>query len=190
MTKHSKANLTCLAQLILSIVLHYYVVAISPSSSVDLSSLLLHQCDCKIFLALLKFWNYRYYFEHKFLDDVARKICNSVRGVNRVVQDITSKPPSTIEWEWWHFGCLKLDGDPSNSMVCKGKWFELFDVLLLSYLENFMQTFHWNLMMIKFYSFCFFSVCCVHSSYLHKKVYISCLSHNRSDLAFVWLEKK
>ncbi|KAM7525763.1 hypothetical protein LguiA_015665 [Lonicera macranthoides] len=38
-------------------------------------------------------------FEHKFLDDVARKICNSVRGVNRVVQDITSKPPSTIEWE-------------------------------------------------------------------------------------------
>ncbi|KAL1364402.1 uncharacterized protein LOC130967737 [Arachis stenosperma] len=40
-----------------------------------------------------------YYFEHKFLDDVARKICNGVRGVNRVVQDITSKPPSTIEWE-------------------------------------------------------------------------------------------
>ncbi|KAG9452073.1 hypothetical protein H6P81_004977 [Aristolochia fimbriata] len=40
-----------------------------------------------------------YYFDHKFLDDVSRKICNSVRGVNRVVQDITSKPPSTIEWE-------------------------------------------------------------------------------------------
>ncbi|KAK6935399.1 hypothetical protein RJ641_035554 [Dillenia turbinata] len=40
-----------------------------------------------------------YNFEHKFLDGVARKICNSVRGVNRVVQDITSKPPSTIEWE-------------------------------------------------------------------------------------------
>ncbi|KAI4370082.1 hypothetical protein MLD38_018465 [Melastoma candidum] len=40
-----------------------------------------------------------YHFEHKFLDDVARKICNNVRGVNRVVQDITSKPPSTIEWE-------------------------------------------------------------------------------------------
>ncbi|KAL3499337.1 hypothetical protein ACH5RR_038430 [Cinchona calisaya] len=40
-----------------------------------------------------------YNFEHKFLDEVARKICNSVRGVNRVVQDITSKPPSTIEWE-------------------------------------------------------------------------------------------
>ncbi|XP_040987559.1 GMP synthase [glutamine-hydrolyzing]-like [Juglans microcarpa x Juglans regia] len=40
-----------------------------------------------------------YYFEHKFLVDVVRKICNSVRGVNRVVQDITSKPPSTIEWE-------------------------------------------------------------------------------------------
>lgn len=40
-----------------------------------------------------------YYFEHKFLEAVVRKICNSVRGVNRVVQDITSKPPSTIEWE-------------------------------------------------------------------------------------------
>ncbi|XP_027171889.1 uncharacterized protein LOC113771512 [Coffea eugenioides] len=40
-----------------------------------------------------------YNFEHNFLDVVARKICNSVRGVNRVVQDITSKPPSTIEWE-------------------------------------------------------------------------------------------
>lgn len=40
-----------------------------------------------------------YNFEHKFLDDVSRKICNSVRGVNRIVQDITSKPPSTIEWE-------------------------------------------------------------------------------------------
>ncbi|KAI4315425.1 hypothetical protein L6164_028237 [Bauhinia variegata] len=40
-----------------------------------------------------------YYFEHKFLDEVARNICNSVRGVNRVVRDITSKPPSTIEWE-------------------------------------------------------------------------------------------
>ncbi|KAG7953068.1 hypothetical protein I3843_12G092100 [Carya illinoinensis] len=40
-----------------------------------------------------------YYFEHNFLDDVARKICNSVQGVNRVVQDITSKPPATIEWE-------------------------------------------------------------------------------------------
>ncbi|CAD5316190.1 unnamed protein product [Arabidopsis thaliana] len=38
-------------------------------------------------------------FEHKFLDDVSRKICNSVQGVNRVVLDITSKPPSTIEWE-------------------------------------------------------------------------------------------
>ncbi|CAM8884444.1 unnamed protein product [Rhodiola kirilowii] len=40
-----------------------------------------------------------YNFEHQFLDDVSREICNRVRGVNRVVQDITSKPPSTIEWE-------------------------------------------------------------------------------------------
>ncbi|XP_058732021.1 uncharacterized protein LOC131603640 [Vicia villosa] len=40
-----------------------------------------------------------YNFEHKFLSDVSSKICNDVRGVNRVVLDITSKPPSTIEWE-------------------------------------------------------------------------------------------
>ncbi|KAM0945121.1 putative GMP synthase (glutamine-hydrolyzing) [Dioscorea sansibarensis] len=40
-----------------------------------------------------------YYFDQKFLVDVVRKICNSVRGVNRVCQDITSKPPATVEWE-------------------------------------------------------------------------------------------
>jgi GMP synthase (glutamine-hydrolysing) len=40
-----------------------------------------------------------YHFDGKFLAEVSSKICNSVRGINRVVYDITSKPPSTVEWE-------------------------------------------------------------------------------------------
>jgi GMP synthase (glutamine-hydrolysing) len=40
-----------------------------------------------------------YTFEHDFLASVSNKIINKVRGVNRVVYDISSKPPATIEWE-------------------------------------------------------------------------------------------
>ena len=36
---------------------------------------------------------------HEFLAGVSRRIVNEVRGINRVVYDISSKPPSTIEWE-------------------------------------------------------------------------------------------
>jgi GMP synthase (glutamine-hydrolysing) len=40
-----------------------------------------------------------YPFPHDFLARVSNRIVNEVRGVNRVVYDITSKPPGTIEWE-------------------------------------------------------------------------------------------
>ena len=38
-------------------------------------------------------------FDHAFLNRVATRIVNEVKGINRVTYDITSKPPGTIEWE-------------------------------------------------------------------------------------------
>ncbi|NPA68243.1 MAG: glutamine-hydrolyzing GMP synthase [Chlorobi bacterium] len=36
---------------------------------------------------------------HEFLANVSSKITNKVKGINRVVYDISSKPPATVEWE-------------------------------------------------------------------------------------------
>jgi GMP synthase (glutamine-hydrolysing) len=40
-----------------------------------------------------------FHFSHDFLGRAATRIINEVKGINRVVYDITSKPPGTIEWE-------------------------------------------------------------------------------------------
>jgi len=40
-----------------------------------------------------------YDFKKSFIQEISNKIVNSIRGINRVVYDITSKPPSTIELE-------------------------------------------------------------------------------------------
>jgi len=40
-----------------------------------------------------------YNLPYEFLQEVSNKIINNVKGINRVVYDISSKPPATIEWE-------------------------------------------------------------------------------------------
>ncbi len=40
-----------------------------------------------------------YPFDMGFLGRAATRVINEVKGVNRVVYDVSSKPPGTIEWE-------------------------------------------------------------------------------------------
>jgi GMP synthase (glutamine-hydrolysing) len=40
-----------------------------------------------------------YPLPYEVLGRISTRIINTVRGINRVVYDVSSKPPSTIEWE-------------------------------------------------------------------------------------------
>ena len=40
-----------------------------------------------------------YMFKQKDFNELSSRIINTIKGVNRVLYDFTSKPPGTIEWE-------------------------------------------------------------------------------------------
>ena len=42
-----------------------------------------------------------YLFSKKEFTEISNRIINQVKGINRVLYDFTSKPPGTIEWEWF-----------------------------------------------------------------------------------------
>jgi GMP synthase (glutamine-hydrolysing) len=57
-------------------------------------------CDCVVALRAVDGTTADFYpFDMGFLGTAATRIINEVKGVNRVVYDVTSKPPGTIEWE-------------------------------------------------------------------------------------------
>jgi hypothetical protein len=52
-------------------------------------------------------------FDMNVLGRTATRIINGVRGINRVVSDVTSKPPGTIEWEYANWRRSLHRDDPS-----------------------------------------------------------------------------
>src|SRR5262249_46507686 len=62
-----------------------------------------------------------YPFDMQYIGHVATRIINEVRGVNRVVYDVTSKPPGTIEWEGPLRICEMMLSDWDRRGICDGR---------------------------------------------------------------------
>ena len=66
--------------------------AVACAAGAEGSSLRAALCDSSVTAD----WSH---LPYELLGRAANRIVNEVRGINRVVYDVTSKPPGTIEWE-------------------------------------------------------------------------------------------
>ncbi|KAK3606764.1 hypothetical protein CHS0354_018358 [Potamilus streckersoni] len=74
-----------------------------------------------------------FHFPHELLSGISNRIINEVKGINRVLYDITSKPPGTVEWENLD-DILRKDAGCSSELdyIEQTSW-----ILFLKYLDDY-----------------------------------------------------